>query len=343
MDLIKPLKLVKGDTIGIFTPSSPAYCANEELFLNGIKNIEKLGFKVKLGFLTENRASQGYRSGSPQDRAKEFMDLIRDDEVKALISTIGGMNSNSMIPFLDFDLIREKRKVICGYSDVTSLHLSILKYSGLKTLYGPAIMTWFGEYPNGIEESIESFLTASMENDNKTREIKPFHRWSNHFRDWSNGDWKNIPREWNENKGWKVLNSGEVEGEIVVANLNTLMSSAGTDYFPDIEGKILLIEEMSAPWSKEERSLRQLQIMGVFDKITGLVMGKVEMPNNEGAPFDLNELLLEIIGKRPYPVISEFDCSHTIPMHTIGERCRVSIEASDGYNVVFKILDSFVE
>jgi muramoyltetrapeptide carboxypeptidase LdcA involved in peptidoglycan recycling len=92
MDLIKPLKLEIGDTIGIFTPSSPAYCANEELFLNGVKNIEKLGFKVKLGFLTEKRASQGYRSGTPQDRAKEFMDLINDNEVKALISTIGGMN-----------------------------------------------------------------------------------------------------------------------------------------------------------------------------------------------------------------------------------------------------------
>jgi muramoyltetrapeptide carboxypeptidase LdcA involved in peptidoglycan recycling len=343
MDLIKPLKLEIGDTIGIFTPSSPAYCANEELFLNGVKNIEKLGFKVKLGFLTEKRASQGYRSGTPQDRAKEFMNLIKDNEVKALISTIGGMNSNSMIPFLDFELIRKKRKVICGYSDVTSLHLSILKYSGLKTLYGPAIMTWFGEYPNGIEESIESFLSAAMDNSNEPREIEPFTQWSNHFRDWSNGDWKNIPRQWNKNKGWKVLNSGKVEGEIVIANLNTLMSSAGTEYFPDIEGKILLIEEMSAPWSKEERSLRQLQIMGVFDKITGLIMGKVEMPNDEGAPFDLNELLLEVIGKRPYPIVSEFDCSHTIPMHTIGERCSVIIEANNEYDVKFKILDSFVE
>jgi muramoyltetrapeptide carboxypeptidase LdcA involved in peptidoglycan recycling len=121
------------------------------------------------------------------------------------------------------------------------------------------------------------------------------------------------------------------------------MSSAGTEYFPDIEGKILLIEEMSAPWSKEERSLRQLQIMGVFDKITGLIMGKVEMPNDEGAPFDLNELLLEVIGKRPYPIVSEFDCSHTIPMHTIGERCSVIIEANNEYDVKFKILNSFVE
>jgi len=343
MKLIKPHKLNIGDTIGIFTPSSPAYCANEELFINGVKNIEKLGFKVKLGSLTKKRASQGYRSGTPIERADEFMQLIQDDQVHALLSTIGGMNSNSMIPYLDFDLIRKKRKIMCGYSDVTSLHLSILKYAGLKTLYGPALMTWFGEYPNGIEESIQSFLDATMNFDHKTKTLKPFSKWSNHFRDWSNGDWKNIPRQWNENQGWKVLNPGSVKAEIVIANLNTLISSTGTDYFPDIENKILLIEEMAAPYSKEERSLTQLKLMGVFDKISGLIMGKPEMPNPEGAPFDLNELLMEVVGKRDYPIVSEFDCSHTIPMHTIGQRATVTLKAIKDYQVEFEIHDSFVE
>lgn len=343
LKLLKPKKLKKGDTIGIFTPSSPAYTVNEELFINGIKNLENSGFKVKLGNLTERRATQGYRSGTPGERAKEFMDLILDDSVDALMSTIGGNNSSSMIPYLDFEKIREKRKVFCGYSDVTSLHMSILKYAGLRTLYGSAVMTWFGEYPNGIEESVDSFLLAVTKSDNKERSLKPFKRWSNHFRDWTNGDWKNIPREWNENKGWKVLIPGEVEAEIVVANLNTLVSCAGTDYFPDLDGKVLLIEEMAAPWSREERSLRQLQLMGVFDKISGLIMGKPEMPNKEGAPFELDDLLLEVLGVRDYPVVTEFDCSHTVPMHTIGQCSKVSLRASGNYDVEFRILESFVE
>lgn len=343
MKLLKPYRLKKGDTIGVFTPSTPAYQGNPEMFLNGVKNLENLGFKVKLGSLTEKRAFEGYRSGSGKDRANEFMELIKDDEVNALISTIGGMNSNSMIPYLDFDLIREKRKIVCGFSDVTSLHLAILKYAGLKTLYGPAVMCWFGEYPNGIEESVDSFLSAVTACDNYPKEIKPFTRWSNHFRDWGNGDWKNLPRKWKPNEGWKVLNSGKAEGELVVANLNTLMSAAGTEYFPDIEGKILLIEEMSAPWSLEERSFRQLQLMGVFDKIIGLIMGKAEMPNNQGAPFSLDDLLLEVVGQRSYPIVSEFDCCHTVPMLTIGERCSVALEAGSGYDVKLKIMDSFVE
>lgn len=342
MKLLKPHKLNLGDTIGVFTPSSPAYAVNEELFANGIKNIENLGFKVKLGCLTKRRGSQGYRAGSPQQRAEEFMSLIEDDGVQALISTIGGMNSNSMIPYLDFDLIREKRKILCGYSDVTSLHLSILKFSGLKTLYGPAVMTWFGEYPHGIERSTQSFLAAVTDSSNKKRELLPFPQWSNHLRDWSNGDWKNTPREWKENKGYKVLNSGDVTGEIVVANLNTLMSAAGTNYFPELKDKVLLIEEMSAPWSREERSFRQLQLMGVFEQISGLIMGKPEMPNDEGAPFSLDELLMEVVGKRAYPIVSEFDCSHTVPMHTLGMRAKISLSATSNGEVKFTLLESLV-
>jgi len=343
MNLLKPYKLNQGDTIGVFTPSTPAYKYNEEMFLNGMKNIEALGFKVKLGFLTGDRASQGYRSGTPQDRAKEFMDLIVDDEVSAVLSTIGGANSSSMIPYLDYDLIREKRKIFCGYSDVTSLHMAILKYSGLKTLYGTAAMVWFGEYPDGERETIESFLTAVTDNSNLERELKPFPRWSNHFRDWANGDWKNKDREWKENKGWKALRPGSATAEIVVANLNTLMTTAGTEFFPDLEGKILLIEEMDAPMAEEERDLRHLQLLGGFDKISGLIMSKPETYSNGGAPFELDDLLMEIVGERDYPIITEFDCSHTVPMHAIGERCKISINAGEGYDVNFKLLESFVE
>ena len=88
MELLKPRRLNHGDTIGIFTPSSPAYRWNEELFSNGVRNLENLGFKVKLGFLTENRAAQGYRSGTPQDRADELMELVADDDVNAVVATI---------------------------------------------------------------------------------------------------------------------------------------------------------------------------------------------------------------------------------------------------------------
>ena len=222
MNLIKPPVLMKGDTIGIFTPSQPSYIINEEMLTNGIKNIENLGFKVVLGSLTHKRASQGYRSGTPKDRAKEFMDLYSNSHIKGLISTIGGSNSSSLIPFLDFEFIRNNPKIICGYSDVTSLHLAFLHYSNLSTIYGTAAMPWFGEWPSGDEFTINSFLDATMMHTSGTRKIKAPPKWSNHFRDWGDGSWKTVEREWLDNAGWKVLNPGLVKGALVIANLNTL-------------------------------------------------------------------------------------------------------------------------
>ena len=72
LKILKPKSLKIGDTIGVFTPSSPAYLWNEGLFLNGLENLRRLGFKIKLGDLTARRASEGYRSGSAEDRAAEF-------------------------------------------------------------------------------------------------------------------------------------------------------------------------------------------------------------------------------------------------------------------------------
>ncbi|RYZ78544.1 MAG: LD-carboxypeptidase, partial [Proteobacteria bacterium] len=231
-EVLKPHALNIGDTIGIFTPSSPGYAWNEELFTNGLNNLEKLGFKIKLGALTERRASEGYRSGSPEERASEFMELVRDPNVHALMSTIGGTNSSSLIPFLDFEEIRKQRKIMCGYSDVTSLHAAILKFSGLRTIYGPGVMCWFGEWPDGVPESTEWFLTAAVEHREGLRKVLLPPRWSNHKRNWANDDWKSIPREWQQNDGWHVLNAGVATAPILALNLNTIMSSAGTPYWP---------------------------------------------------------------------------------------------------------------
>jgi len=340
--LIAPKRLKIGDTIGVFTPSLPAYKINPGLFENGVRTLEELGFKVKLGSLTSQRLAEGYRSGTAEARALEFMDLILDPKVDALIATIGGYNSNSMIPFLDFEAIRNAKKPICGYSDVTSLHLSIMKFSGLRTYYGPTLMCWFGDWPNGIPESTNWFLDAVMNHEAGVREIIMPAKWSNHKRDWGNGDWKNKPREWQKNSNWNALQTGVAEAPIVAANLNTMMSAAGTQYWPDLKGKILLIEEMDAPLMKEERSLRQLSLIGTFDEIAGLIISKPEFYNSEGAPFDYNSLIKEVVGKRSYPIVSNFDCGHTVPMITIPQGVRVKLEASDS-KVCFKFLEAAFE
>ncbi|MFM6930116.1 MAG: LD-carboxypeptidase [Bdellovibrio sp.] len=342
LPLLRPRALKKGATLGVYTPSSPSYQDNPGLFENGLKTLEILGFKIKLGSLTSQRSSQGYRSGNPEQRAAEFMELISDPQVEGLISTIGGNNSSSLIPYLDFEKIREVRKPICGFSDVTSLHLAILKYAGLRTVYSPSVMCWFGEWPQGIPESSQWFLDAVVNHTTGARELVPPIQWSNHSRNWANGDWKNLPRQWKPNEGWKVLNAGVAEAPALVANMNTLVTAAGTAYWPDLKGKILLLEDMWAPQSRNERLLRQLSLMGVFEQIAGLIIGKPEVYDQERAPFTYDELFMEVVGKRNYPIVSNFDCSHTVPMISLIQQTPMRITATGEFAKVM-LLDGGIE
>lgn len=94
---------------------------------------------------------------------------------------------------------------------------------------------------------------------------------------------------------------------------------------------------MDAPLSRTERHLQQLKFIGVFDQIQGLLIGKPEFYNQEGAPFQYESLFQEVIGPRSYPIISNFDCSHTVPMISITQLSQVKIRAQGPLEVEFWI------
>lgn len=340
--LLRPPALYPGGTIGIITPSTPANVLYREKYQHGVSVLESLGFRVIEGSLTKSCRTQGYRAGTPKERAIEFMEFILNPEVACVISCIGGWNSSSLIPYLDFDDIRRNPKIFCGYSDITSLHLAILAYAGVSTFYGPAVMPTFGEWPTIHPYSLGSLLDAVQYHTSGSRLLMPPAHWSNHFRDAKGEEWKTIPREYQRNFGWRALRPGAVTAPAIVANLNTLCAAAGTDYFPDLAGKILIIEDAAAPLAAEERALRQLELMGVFDQIVGLIVGKPEFYNQQDAPFGLDELLLEIIGQRNYPVVTEFDCSHTVPMLTLAQMAMLTVESGEGYDVQITIEEPMI-
>lgn len=114
-EIVWPEKLQKGDLIGIFTPSWPAHIILRDKYLHALQELKKAGFEYVEGNLTASLASEGYRTASSQERADEFMELIRNPQVKCLMATIGGYNSSSLIPFLDYD---EIRKAANSYVDI---------------------------------------------------------------------------------------------------------------------------------------------------------------------------------------------------------------------------------
>ena len=92
---------------------------------------------------------------------------------------------------------------------------------------------------------------------------------------------------------------------------------------------------MDAPFHKEERNFRHLALTGALDRLAGLVISKPSNLNNEGAPFSYDELILETIGARSYPVISNFDCGHTYPMITLAQGLSASIDATATHARIF--------
>jgi len=148
-------RLKKGDLIAIYSPSAAATVFAKERYARAKAFLEAKGYRIKEGSLTHKR--DFYRSGSIQERVDELNALIRDPEVRCILSTIGGMNSNSLLPYLDYEAIKKDPKIFVGYSDVTALLLGIYAKTGLTTYYGPAMVASFGEFPPYVEETFEYF------------------------------------------------------------------------------------------------------------------------------------------------------------------------------------------
>ncbi len=340
---IRPRALVAGDTIGICTPSFPAHVHFRDKYLHGISVLRGLGFNVIEGTLTAQHIADGYRSGSPLARAQELMDLFTNPLVSGIVTTIGGSCSSSLIPHLDFELIRRNPKVFCGYSDVTSLHLALLAHAGLCTFYGPAVVPSFGEWPTLPTLTRESFLDATTSVSSARRELVSAKTFANEMIDATSPGWNTRARAQIPTSGPCVIRSGFVEAPCIVANLNTLVSSAGTPYFPNVEGRILVVEEMDALLSNQERNFRHLERLGVFEAIAALVVGKPEKYSAEGACFNYADLVAEIVPERAgQPLVMDFDCGHTAPMHTIAQMTTLRLEAEPGQPARVFVCESMV-
>ncbi|MCP5098223.1 MAG: hypothetical protein GY943_21960 [Chloroflexi bacterium] len=153
--MIKPQRLKPGDTIAFYSPSSPATAFAPKRFKRAKAYLESKGFQLLAGNLTGKSA--GYRSGTIKERVKELNDLIRNPEVRCIMSTIGGMNSNSLLPYIDYDALAADPKILIGYSDVTAILLGVYAKTGLITFYGPALVASFGEFEPLVGITYQSF------------------------------------------------------------------------------------------------------------------------------------------------------------------------------------------
>lgn len=311
--------LKRGDTIGVFSPSYPITALAPEAAARAQAYLEGKGFRVKLGKLTGKRDC--YRSGTARERAEELNGLLRDPEVRCVMAAMGGMVSNAMLPYLDYQAFGRDPKPVVGHSDVTALLLGLYAKTGHTTYYGPNFVSSFGLEPPFLDFSLESLVQA-LSGEGYACPMPPFYAdeptdWEKPFRE----------KEQKPNR-WVTVLPGEAEGRLLGGNLNALTGLMGTPYLPEFrQGDILFLEDTEKFAAHAERYFSLLKLRGVLDKAGGILLGKHRQFDDQGTGKAWADILLEVLDGRQVPILADVDCCHTVPMLTLPIGGKVRLDA----------------
>lgn len=279
MNLIKPKKLEKGDTISIIAPSGGV--ESDENLLRATAYLKSLGYNVKWGknVLKTNK----YLAGTDNERLEDLHNAFKDKGINAIIALRGGYGAIRLINKIDYNLIKQNPKIFAGYSDITGLSAMLLKHSGLITYSAPMINGDFG---------IKSKDKFTIDNFFKTV----------------------ATTEKQEIKAQTILKEGKASGITFGGNLATLVSLCGLDFIPN-QKFIFFAEDLNEPVYKLDKMFTQLLNIEEFCKnISGIVFGEfLDIDNDEW----LNSLQKEIVQELKVPAISGLKITHAREKLTI--------------------------
>lgn len=289
--MVIPKKLKIGDTIGVVAPSNPIIDDNVEEIYRAKEIIEKLGFKVK--FSKNLFANTNGYSATAKEKAQDINDMFQDKEVKMIWCAKGGENSNSIFEFLNYEEIRQNPKIICGYSDITSITNIITEKTGLVTFSGTNFKTIAtDETDYSLKEALKRFVDGSLEFGHT-------------------------------NFGYQTIQSGIAQGQLIGGNLSLTRGMVAGKYSIDFTDKILFLEELGFETGPSLASnyLYYMKQNGVFEKVKGIWIGNYI----HESVISLEKILLDVIGEEfKGPIIKSENFGHieqktVIPIGTMAQ------------------------
>ena len=298
-------KIKKGDTVGIIAPSSKIDEDDLETINKSVLLMESTGLKVKFA-KNAFKKTLGY-SATPREKAEDINEMFGDKEVKFIFSVSGGFNSNTVFDYLDYELIKNNPKPLCGFSDTTSIENIIYNKTGVITFNGPtfkSLTSWATPY--AYKEFVKRFMYGDMQ----------------------------LGQDDDE---YYTVKEGQAEGILVGGNLSLVSEMSAGKYSIDFTDKLLFIEEfcLETPPEFVSNYLYNLKQNGVFDKIKGIWVG-----NYEGS-VPLEKILLDVLeDKYNFPIIKSNNFGHTEKKTVIPVGGKARIDTSK--KIKIEITENFM-
>lgn len=302
---IRPPYLQPGDTVGLMVVSSHVTHRKGESDTL-IDVVKSWGVNVKLG---KNLFKQDYPpfSVSEQDRAAEFMEMILDDNIKAILFYRGGYGAIKTLEYLDFEQIRKHPKWVIGFSDVTTYHL-MMQSIGMESMHAPMLSSyWLKRRPDSAALSVGDAIMGRT----KGYHIKPhpFNR------------------------------LGEAEGKIMGGNMTLISIAEGTPYqMPVDDNTIIMIEEIGESMNAVDGMMQQLKKSGKLDKAKAVLVGNFTNIEDKEDPWNITpeELIKRYTDELDVPVVFGFPAGHGRPNLAIymGRNVKLSVR-EDGVDLTF--------
>lgn len=336
-----PANLNKGDIIGVTAPSAGIVKEKDIPKLDNVKpNLECLGYRY---IETENvRTDENGRSSSGSKRAKEFMSLYENKDVKAIISAAGGDFMPEILDYLDFEKIKTlEPKWFMGYSDNTNLTYILPTMCDIATIYGSNIKSFGVRDMERSEKdalrlmSGEEIVQESFEKCEENWYIKLLNgEETEDLLDPLAGDIYNDTVEWKNLNGEKKIT---FEGRCIGGCFDVVVNLIGTKFdkvkeYIDrykADGIVWFLEvfEMSTPMILNR--LWQMKNSGYFESCKGVIFGRSLMVRVD-YDMEVKDALKTIFNELSIPVIYDADVGHLAPSINIVTGSIIKVESENG-------------
>ena len=315
--MIIPKYLKENDLIGV-TACSSGVLGKIDKYTKSINNVKKQDFKI---LETANVRTNGVVSSDTKTRIKELNSLVTNEDVKMINIASGGEFLCDIIPYLNYDLIKNNIKWYGGSSDPTSLLYVITTNLDIATIYTPCNMSGFSS--DNLHQSYLNYFEIIKGNLVKQNK-------SDYYE--SDDDVFDLPNEW-DSFGKDVNESGIIIGGCI----ESLKDLIGTEQDKTLdfiekykkEGIIWYFDVFSMTAEDLYRTLLQFKNAGWFKYTELILIGKVKYPNTF-TDYTYEELINKALSK--YKVIYKFDVGHVKPSMTIinGMKVRVVFNRKEG-------------